>query len=63
MKGSIESDSSTPSYCMLSKEAKLYWKPDGSNNLKKWKEDALQAAKGKFGIYAACLESGTIPIE
>ena len=55
--------SSSDSYHVLAKSDMLYWKANGSTNLVKWMPMFLQAVKGKFPLYASCIERLDIPLE
>jgi len=54
--------SSSDSYHVLAKSDMLYWKANGTTNLVKWMPMFLQAVKGKFPLYASCIEQLDIPL-
>ncbi len=62
MKEPSESSSSDSYHC-LAKRDMLYWKSNGTTNLIKWMPNFLQAVKGKFPLYASCIEKLEIPPE
>ena len=55
--------SSGDSYHALAKSDLLYWRSNGTTNLVKWLPLFLQAVKGKFPLYAVCIEKLEIPLE
>ena len=55
--------SGSDSYHVLAKSDMLYWKANGTTNLIKWMPMFLQAVKGKFPLYATCIEKLDIPLE
>eukprot|EP01035_Chromulina_nebulosa_P034195 gene34195-45859_t len=55
--------SSGDSYHALAKSDLLYWRSNGTTNLVKWMPLFLQAVKGKFPLYAVCIEKLEIPLE
>ena len=54
--------SSHDSYHALAKSDMLYWRSNGTTNLIKWMPLFLQAVKGKFPLYASCIEKLEIPL-
>ena len=58
-------DETSSSKTLLPMAKRLYWNANanGETNLLQWIDDLNQAAKAEFGIYAQCIQTGTIPHE
>ena len=56
-------DETSSSKTLLPMAMRLYWNANGETNLLQWIDDLNQAAEAEFGIYAQCIQTGTIPHE